>query len=77
MLEPNGSHLEERNIGFNEGCDARLMGEPLSWNPYPPNSTAAWGWRMGWKDVDENWGRNAKWGTFKELPKIVGEKKKK
>lgn len=44
---------------FNEGCDARLAGEPRSFNPYEkreePGSYHSW--RHGWLDVANNWGR--------------------
>lgn len=44
---------EERTIAFNQGCDARLAGLPLSMNPY--RGSARTNWRLGWLDVDRHW----------------------
>ena len=53
---------------FNMGCDARIAGVPFKDNPYSKYKGGAY-WEMGWRDVDENWGRKAKW-PVKKLPEV-------
>ena len=59
-------------LAFNEGSDARLLGRPLSENPYL-DMHAHKIWREGWFDVDQNWGSDVKgrW-RFRPLRAVEG-----
>ena len=52
---------------FNLGADARLRGEPLSTCPF----TTKWAadWRCGWRDVDCNYGAEAR-KPYRHLPEV-------
>jgi hypothetical protein len=57
-------------IAFNRGCDARLAGIPLIFNPY--KGEASWqsrGWIEGWNHVDKAWGLDNR--SAKPLPEIA------
>lgn len=56
---------------FNRGCDARIAGMSLSANPYNlVERPECWlQWRLGYKDVDRYWGRNALWHV-RPLPRL-------
>lgn len=60
---------EGRSRAFNEGCDARLAGHPLSANPYDFLTAEAKTWRDGWNHVDKYWGRDAG-GKAPPLPPV-------
>lgn len=55
---------------FNLGANARLMGLPV--DACPKHEDFNWGhyWRMGWHDVDRNWGSKARWPILM-LPEIT------
>lgn len=59
---------EELDRAFNLGCDARLIGEPISWCCFDESDLRK-EWKSGWRDVDRSWGKGAKW-YVKPLPKI-------
>jgi hypothetical protein len=59
-----------REKAFNEGSDARIAGIPLAANPYLTGSGYYSYWRMGWKDVESNWGQDAFW-PVKPLPLVA------
>ena len=43
---------------FSAGCEARMMGIPISKNPNPGGTNEHAYWRQGWKEIDENFGRD-------------------
>ena len=47
--------LDALRKAFNEGSDARLASEPIHDNPHLEEKMREY-WRMGWLDVDRNWG---------------------
>ncbi len=65
--------VSESSVQFNEGCDGRLAGLPLSSNPYNISSWEGQKWEHGWLDVDRNWGREVgqfSKGSIRSLPPI-------
>lgn len=46
---------------FNLGSDARINGLSLCDNPYPSNGLLTKYWEQGWQDVEQNWGKWARW----------------
>lgn len=59
---------EQIDRAFNLGCDARLVGEPITWCQYDIGELRKY-WKLGWRDVDKNWGKDSK-GSVKPLSKI-------
>lgn len=55
---------------FNEGCDARLAGWPMSYCPYLPTEISLYeSWRRGWLDVQHSWGKESPW-PVRPLPPV-------
>ena len=57
---------------FNEGCDARLRGEPITANPHKHvggNDDLSAQWARGWKEVHQFYGIEAKW-PIAALPRV-------
>lgn len=64
----------ECDRAFNEGCQARIEGRPTSDCPYDgsighPQRALFLRWQIGWRDVNQNWGRDARW-PVKELSTV-------
>ncbi len=61
---------EAIDSAFNRGSDARLAGRPFE-SPYSSRDEHAMyvHWRLGWIDVDLNWGVEAK-GPITPLPRV-------
>lgn len=61
-------------LGFNRGCDARLMGRPLGMNPYSSidDLSAHMGWRAGWQHASEFWAEDVRgrW-PYLALPRVL------
>lgn len=55
-------------MAFNEGCDARLLGQAKERNPYFGGVCYEY-WNLGWEDVHRHWGRKCQ-GEIKQLPEV-------
>lgn len=56
---------------FNEGSDARLMGISQKACYYKHDKVLKTYWMLGWSDVENNYGQEAKWPVqpLREIPK--------
>ena len=54
---------------FSAGCEARMRGIPISGNPNPGGNNQHAYWRKGWKEIDQNFGREARW-VVAALPRV-------
>lgn len=45
-------------MAFSAGCEARMRGIPISENPHYGGSNLSHYWRLGWKEIDQNFGRD-------------------
>lgn len=71
MNKIQNNTIEEISKAFNQGCDARLAGEPITWCQYDYGELRKY-WKNGWRDVDKNWGKSSK-GFVKSLAKIYND----
>ncbi len=55
---------------FNQGADARMMGEPITYCPYNDAERKMF-WQAGWREVDRFWGAKAKW-PVQRIPSVRG-----
>jgi hypothetical protein len=61
---------EANTIAFNEGSDARILGIPISANPYKNEDRGMAGyWENGWWHVQAKRGRDARW-PVRPLPEV-------
>lgn len=55
---------------FNQGADARHRGDPLNRNPFPPGTRQGLWWENGWREVEQHWGKRAKW-PIRQIPLVL------
>lgn len=55
-----GKISDSRNAAYNEGCEARLRGEPYRSCPHTRITRLGVLWREGWRDVELEYGKDAR-----------------